>query len=348
MAQNEGAEEKNLPPTARQLAKLRKEGQVARSTDLISAVSLVVASAYVAFSIGAVSVQIRRVLAASLEGGGSFETRLPGVVKAVAETMLVVLGPLFALLIVAILLASIVDAQGLALSKTAVSLNFGKLNPVTGLKQIFSLRSLIELGKGLVKIAVLAALFTYIGRHFLNDVFWAPVCGRDCTWTVFRTTLGLAVIAGSAVVLVGGLIDVPIARWMFKRDNKMSVSQVKREAREDQGDPDVNRARKAMRDTVLGGVSMRGIDKATILLVAEDAAIGLAYTRGRTPAPIVVAKGGPGDHDAMRVFAQGRIPITRQPALTTRLMQDARVGDVIPQALFNEVAAVLVAAGLLT
>jgi type III secretion protein U len=136
-------------------------------------------------------------------------------------------------------LASVAVLRGLPISATPLTPNVGHLDPVKGVKRIFSLTTLVELLKSLLKVVLLGAVLLAVLSHALGDFLLAPPCGLPCAAEAFARAAGLALAGASAVFLVIGLADVALQRWLFRREQRMSLEEVRREWKEEEGDPQV-------------------------------------------------------------------------------------------------------------
>jgi type III secretion protein U len=284
MAGND-SEERKLPPSENQLRKLRREGTVPRSRDFVSAAGLVGLLLYFVIASSYLFLRFRDAVSSALDPNSSFEAGLAEVVPAVARTAAAIMLPVVFVLMLSTLLASMAVSGGFVPSPKALAASFSKLSPAEGVKRVFSLSSLIDFVKSLARLALVLIGFWLLVRHYLNDMFWAPTCGASCVLQVFRSTIGAILGVGTIIIVVIATADIPISRWLFRRDHRMSVTEKKREDREEFGAPELLQARRELRQQVMTQLSMRGIEKATVLLVSGEAAVGLAYIKNRTPAP---------------------------------------------------------------
>jgi type III secretion protein U len=258
MAGKDSSEEKKHPPTMRRLNELRREGQVPRSQDLPPALSLVLAILALLVTGSALFQRMGATMASDIAvSSEAFATRVSSMIVLVSDAALIVLAPVFVAAMLGLLLASVVDAGGLPISVKSVTPDLTHLNPVEGMKRIFGLPSLINLVKGVIKIVLIGVAIWFVVRLRLNDMLWAPTCGLGCLQLVTIYLVLPLIVLGAIILLVMALIDLKLARWTFKRENRMSETELKRDRREDMGDPLFKGARRQIREEIMAGPRSR-------------------------------------------------------------------------------------------
>ena len=217
-----------------------------------------------------------------------------------------------------------------------------RINPAAGLKRLFSVRSLVELAKGLLVTAVVSVLVwsevERTGQEAMGAV-WLEGAG-GLSQLVAR--LGPLATRLAWVLLALGVGDYALARRRHLKDLMMTREEVKREYKESEGDPHHKAQRKALqRQFAQGGVA-RGVGKATALVVnPTHLAVALRYDDKECEAPYLVAKGREQDALALRSEAQRLgIPVHRDIQLARTLIH-YDVGEQIPEELYQTAAVVL-------
>lgn len=342
------AEEKTLPPTKKKLRDAREKGQVARSRDLTSGVSLAGAIGFLMLAGGAITAASAAMIAtAGNVAAGNFSLGLAAVSAAVMHAALRSVLPLLVLGPVLVVVASMVMLQGIPFATDPLVPRADKINPAEGFKRLFRLRSLIELLKSLVKMVLIVVLVLAVLAGGLNALVQVPACGVGCLQGVLRA-LALPLLAGVAgVFVVSGLIDVGLQRWLFQRDQKMSPSEVKRERKDLEGDPLLRRERRRiMREAVrlAGGLGLR---RATVIVHdGGGITVGLRYKINEMPAPVVVCRARGGRASGMLAEAREMLlPSTEDASLAAGLYR-VPPGHGIPEQLFRPVALALSRAGV--
>jgi flagellar biosynthetic protein FlhB len=241
MADDTNDNERTETPTQKRLDDARSKGQVPRSRDLTAA-AVVLAGGLGLHSIGGVfGARMLSVMRenlsftrdAALDNGWmlhQFETSaLQGALA---------MAPLLGLLLAAALLAPL-TIGGWTFSGESLVPDFARLNPVTGLGRVFSVRGLIELGKALARffvVALVAVMLLWKQFHSFNQLEVEPV------GTAVSHALSLA---GTALIALGGalaaiaLVDVPLALWQFNKQMRMTRQEIRDESKETEGSPEI-------------------------------------------------------------------------------------------------------------
>jgi type III secretion protein U len=345
---NDQSEEKTLPPTRKKLRDAREKGQVARSRDLTSGISLAGAIGFLMLSGGTiVAAAVAMFETAGNVAAGDFMLGLDAVSAAVMHAGLWTVLPLLLLGPMLVVIASTVILQGIPFSVDPLMPRLEKINPAEGFKRLFQLRSVVELVKSLVKMALIATLLLVVLMGGLNALVQLPGCGIGCVPGVLHA-LGFPLLGGAlAIFAVTGLLDVGLQRWLFLRDQKMSPSEAKRERKDSDGDPHLRRERRRiMREAVrlAGGLGLR---RATVVVHdGGGTTIGLRYKINEMPAPVVVCRARGSRASTMLAEAREiRLPATEDANLAASLYR-VPPGHGIPEHLFRPVALALSRAGV--
>ncbi|MDE5465399.1 EscU/YscU/HrcU family type III secretion system export apparatus switch protein [Bradyrhizobium sp. CSS354] len=343
---NGASEEKNLPPTPKKLRDARKKGQSPRSADFVTGVS-------VCAGFGCLYVR-----AGQIENGWQQALRLVNKLQAqpldsavrqalvgLMEISIAAVAPIIGAVVIAAILASVLASGGPTFSIEPLKPGLEKLDPVKGLKKIVSQRSLVELGKSLIKVLLLGGTLLLVVAASWKALVYLPVCGLACFGFVFNQLKVLIEITSGAF-LIGGLIDLLLQRWLFLRDMRMTQSEAKRESKEQEGNPHIkNEHRRHRRESA--NESPLGIHRATLILTGPAMLIGLRYVRGETGVPVLVCRGE--GELASRLLGQARalhLSIVLDDMLTRQLIQKAALGKAVPIDCFERVAKALFAAGM--
>ena len=342
------SEEKTLPPTRKKLRDAREKGQVARSRDLTSGVSLAGAIGFLMLGGGTITAaSVAMFETAGNVAAGDFATGLHAIWAAVVQAALRSVLPLLILCPVLVVLASMIMLQGIPFSVDPLVPRAEKVNPVEGFKRLFKLRSLIELVKSLTKMMLIAVIAVAVLAAGLNALMQVPTCGVGCVQGAMRA-LAMPLLSGViGVFVVAGLIDVGLQRWLFLRDQKMSVSEAKRERKDMEGDPHLRRERRRiMREAVrlAGGLGLRRAN--VVVHDGGGTTVGLRYKIHEMPAPVVVCRAqGQRAATMLDEAREMRLPTTEDTSLAVSLYR-VPPGHGIPEQLFRPVALALSRAGV--
>ncbi len=342
-------EEKKFQPTQSRIRQLRRDGQVAHSTDFPPAVALLALVIYLVLGFDWLSGQVESMLTIDFNTVGfAFSDRAYAMARAVLVLMLIVTAPFMIIAVFVTILVTAIDLGGFPFSAKSITPDFSRLNPVEGIKKLFKLRAVLDMVKGLLKIIVIAATLSTIILLTLNSIMWSPTCDTVCVHGIAKFTLGMTLVVGALLMFIFGIIDVPVSQFLFKHENRMTISEYKRNRKEDQGDPFIKGARKQRGRELLDGSPM-GENYANIVIYGPGVAVGLRFEQGKTPAPVVVAKRTDDEAKAFIMMARGKqMPVIDNDELAQILVMRAPSGEAIPQALFTPVAKVLVQAGVLS
>ena len=337
------SEEKELDPTERRLERAREEGQFAQSRDLTTLIVLVL---FTAFLLSAGSALMGG-LVALVKAGLSFDSSQDWQ----DHLMVWASGPLVQsflwVLAIIVPLWFVTSLAPLALVKFqpvwAFKLNPDRLDPIAGFGRIFSMQTLTEVMKNILKVIVIFGVgITYVVSLFSS---LSALAHQDFKQALFNSVglieTGLLLLL-LPIVLVAG-VDVVIQLFNFQKRMRMSPEEMKQEMKESEGSPELrNRLRQRQRQIATSRM-MSAIEKADVVLANPDHySVALRYDPAKMRAPIVVAKGV--DEVALIIQTLARenqVPIARIPPLARMLHRHLKVGEPIPAALFEAVAKVL-------
>jgi flagellar biosynthetic protein FlhB len=333
-------------PTQKRLDDAREKGQVPRSRDLSSA-AVVLAGGLglrmMAASIGGKMMSVMRegltiTRQSAMDTGWMMHQVEHNAVQGALAIM-----PVLGLLAAAALLAPLAIG-GWTFSGQALTPDFSRLGPVAGLQRMFSARALIELSKSIARflvVAIVAAIVLWKQFHSFNHL------GVEPTAAAIQHSLSMA---GNALVSLGGalaaiaLIDVPLAVWQFNKQMRMTRQEIRDEAKESEGNPELKGKIRRMQRDMSRRRMMHDVPKANVIITnPTHYAVALQYDEATMRAPIVLAKGQ--DLIAARIrqiAAEHDIPLVEAPPLARALHANCELGDEIPARLYAAVAKILV------
>lgn len=349
MAGNDDGEEKVFWPTPRRLQQLRREGQVPRSRDFATSFGLIFALVFLAVYWKGIFGRLEAaLLSVNLQSSRPFLDEVARLWSSLFRIGLEIIVPTFSVVIAGILLGSMLDARGFPLNIKALAPNFGALSPGEGLKRIFAVRNLVELVKGLILIAAIVGANYLLFRYFLNTVLWAPTSGVPGVVGTMTAVLGSSVGIGVLILILVTMADLPMSRWLFLRDNKMSHTDLKRENREEQGDPQIRRQRRGQAEMQAQAAGFTGLDRANFLFISGPAAVAVSYKHGTTAAPIVAARTRDQSAAFLKRAGEKGLIIVEDGELVGKFLDGgSAVGEYIPSSTFQPVARLLLQHGFI-
>jgi len=344
----ESSSEKTEKPSQKKMRDAREKGQIPRSRDLVVALAtLAVTVALTRFGpdmaerlgrnmIGGLSSVADRAHAALTPDDVGL------VMMSTGGALTLIVGPL--LLIGAVIgLAGNVMQSGWVTSADGLTWKWERLSPAQGIQRLKPSQSGIDL----LKTILMATFMTWIATDIVRDLIataptLAAMTPADAAAAGWERLMRMMWRCGFVLfALAGG--DYAVQRWRHYTSLKMTKQEVRDESKSSDGSPEVKaRVRKIQRDMSRRRM-LRAVKQATVVVTnPTHFAVALEYHRGKTAAPVVVAKGA--DHMAARIKKVARdagVPLVENVSLAQALYKGADVGDVIPSALFGAVAEVL-------
>ncbi|KXK38772.1 MULTISPECIES: flagellar biosynthesis protein FlhB [Nitrosomonas] len=337
--------ERTEPASPRRLEKAREEGQVARSQELTTFTLLIAASSSL-WVIGSIIIQK---LSAVLESGLRMEQEvafnpallLPRLFQLALDGLLAI-APLLGWLVIIALVAPML-LSGWLFSSKALFPDLKRLNPVNGLKRIFSSRGLIELVKAIAKVMVIGGVAAGIIWSHKQDVLDLVGMPLDTSLISMSRLIGLTFILIVGAMLLIVVIDVPFQIWNHARQLRMSREDLRKEAKEDEGDPQVKGRIRNMQRQIARRRMMAEVPKADVVVTnPTHYAVALKYQDRSMRAPKVVAKGTQLIAARIRELAdEHHIPVLEVPPLARALYHHVELDTEIPETLYTAVAHVL-------
>jgi flagellar biosynthetic protein FlhB len=339
--------DRNEKASPYKLDEARKRGQVAKSNDMLSLAVMLVAAigffALVPTALRSMASLIARGMAtgpASLNNAGDAAQ----LVSSGLFGALQVIAPLLFVVVVVVVAAQVLQT-GPVFSTTPLKPDWSRLNPVTGLKKLFSIKLLFEAGKSVLKLLALASV-AYMALHAL-----VPGLARLQSATVKAFMLTLVDSAGGlatklcAALAVFALIDVLYVRWDYMKNLRMSRREMADEQKHRDGDPRIKARLRELRHEFLRRTrAVKNVPQADVLITnPTHIAIALQYRHGESPAPRLVAKGAGGLARRMREIAyRANVPVVQSPVLARALFKEVEQETYVPERWYPQIAKILV------
>jgi len=345
---NEGGD-KTEQPTPKKLRDARKKGQVWKSREITSTVTLLVWLALGGLAAGYATAQLAGLMQASLQGvnqGFAEAARNLGWLSVKVVLALCALCLLPALAVG--LLAEYLQA-GPVLAFDRVKPRLEQMNPVEGVKRMFSMDNLVEVLKAVLKTALLFAIGWWVMKALLPQILLlarqAPdnaALSSGLQHAFWQVTLRTAAWTLGVFALLS-VLDAAWQRHSFMKKMRMSRRDIQQEMKESEGDPYIKAQRRQTHQEWSQRNAAQAARNANVLIVnPTHVAIALDYDRDTCPVPTVAAKGEDEVAQAMREAAEeAGVPIVRNVELARELLAGTEVGEIVPQHLFEVVAEVI-------
>ncbi|RAM66047.1 flagellar biosynthesis protein FlhB [Herbaspirillum rubrisubalbicans] len=337
--------ERTEPATGKRIERAREQGDVPRSRELATTLMLLVGGSCVWLFSGPVVTSLDRILVAtmSFERAAAFDPVVMfNMLSAHLIDVAVALIPLAFLMTLAAMAAPLM-LGGWLFNVQSLAPKFGKLNPISGFANMFSINSLVELGKAVLKTLLVGIVAWVAIRGQLDAVMGLGVeslktAGAHSAYLLWVSFITIV----SALVLIAAL-DVPYQIWNYGRKLRMTREEVKQEHKEAEGDPHIKGKIRAMQRAMARRRMMAEVPTADVVVTnPTHYAVALKYTEGKMGAPKVVAKGADDIAAKIRELArEHKVPLLEAPPLARALHTHTEIGDEIPEALYTAVAEVL-------
>ena len=343
--------EKTEAPTAKKLNDARKEGQVAKSKEIITALMLLALFVVIKFYIGNLGQQMIECfsefydLFTKIIGNSEYGMRMvdaTGIVSLGLTTVLNMIVPFIALAVVRAILGNALQQKWMVTTKP-LQPKFSKISPLSGLKRMFNVKQLFEVGKSIAMIAVMCYVIYTTVKDKLGVLYtFYNISLYEALEIVGDIIVDLG-IKISAVFLVIGFVDLIYQRHKFKEDMKMTKQEIKDEFKNTEGDPQVKGQIRRRMQQVSRRRMMEALPQADVVITnPTHFAVALKYEANKGQAPVVIAKGA--DYLAFDIKAKAKecgIEIVENKPLARILYNNVEIGAQIPPELYQAVAEVL-------
>lgn len=339
-------QERTEPATPRKREKVREEGRVCVSKDLTAATELIVGLMGM-LMLGALTWRtLIYLITFSVNFIGDKTLNDDGWLyfvswEAIQDYFIswLPLGLLIALFSVIVLVCQV----GFAFTSEPFKPKFDRLNPISGMKKIISLRSIVELLKGLLKASLFAIVIYTAIKNYLPETSKTMQMPLAIGGSVFWNMLWTLAMRLAAMLLVMACADYLYQKWEFERSIKMSKQEIKEEYKQMEGDPQVKSKIRQKQREMAKQRMMADVPKSDVVITnPTHLAIALAYERELMSAPQVIAKGQ--DYLAVqirKIAEENNIPVIENKPLAWALYEQVEVGEEIPADLYRGVAEIL-------
>ena len=338
--------ERTEQPTAKRLTDARNRGDIAKSKDLSAALGLLVAILLLKYGgyIIAHYTRLFTVRVLSLEFAYLEIPEGREILPLLAGWgiwLILLLFPFLLLLALFVYIADVLQV-GFMFTTEPLKIKFDKLNPISGLKRLFSLQNIMTLLMNISKLAIIMpiAWYTIIGE--LKSVI-VLLAMEPTGIFIYKTNsvLNLALLL-ACLLLVLGLADYIWQKRQYIKKLKMTKQEVKEEYKQMEGDPKIKGKRRQKQMEMAMQRMMKEVPQAEVVVRnPTHFAVAISY-KPEMPAPMVVAKGA--DKMAERIIAEARkagVPLVENPPLARELYKKVEVGEEIPPELFATIAELL-------
>jgi flagellar biosynthetic protein FlhB len=345
MRENSGQERtEKATPKRRQQA--RRKGQVAISKEIPSVMILMTAMAFFYFAGTWMFWNISEVI------GGVYQqldtlrfdatADLSAFVMVMFNKVFLILIPFFVPVLIAGLAGNI-SQIGFEMHSEGMRPKLSKFNPISGMKKLVSLKSLVEMVKSLFKILIVGGIAYGVVKKEMTQ-FPALMQQEVGNIVVFIGMVSFRIFFFVCLaLLVLAVLDYIYQRWQFEENMKMTKQEVKDERRQTEGDPKIKGRIRKMQMEMAARRMMEEVPEADVVITnPTHLAVALKFDAGQMVAPTVVAKGaGPVAQKIREIARDNQVPIVEDKPLAQALHKMVEIGEFIPAELYRAVAEVL-------
>lgn len=338
------SDDKTEEPTPQKIKKTREEGNVAKSAFLISAISLVGIVIIIMMG-GFILNEFKNILIHFLRDGVAYNYGPYDVVdifkSVVFKSLMLIIVPSIVFVVLAII--SNIVQTGFLITPKSLKPSFRDLNPISNIKNIFSIKALFDLFRDSIVIAILC----YISYKFILDNIeeFFRISNFRIKYSFFSIVPLFMSIFLKIFMIVGviGIVDFAIEKFRYKKKLKMTKQEVKEEFKQMEGDPEVKaqikqRAKQIIMQNIMSNVK----DSSVIITNPTHISVALRYKQGKDSAPRLVAKGI--NHMAYRIkeiAQENNVPIVEDKYLARFIYKNVELEEEIPQEIYKAVADIL-------
>ncbi len=338
-------EDKTEPATPKRREEAREKGQVAKSREISSIATLLVGVLFFYLFGGAMGRNLLSVTHHFLAKSGTTHLSQEGAYHLAQEAiwgLALSALPLLLLVLLAGVAANILQI-GFLVSFHPLMPKLSKLNPIAGARRLISKGALMELGKAMAKIALVAYISYSTIRaewDFLPSLALMSVGDTVSYFTGVSLRLGLRT---GVVLLVLAALDYAFQRHEYEMNLRMTKQEVRDEWKQREGDPLIKAKVRQVQRELARRRMMEAVPKADVVVTnPSHYAVALSYEREEIEAPMVVAKGAGYIAEKIKEIARAHgVPLVENPPLAQALYKQVPLGAVIPVELYRAVAEVL-------
>ncbi|BDU50122.1 flagellar biosynthesis protein FlhB [Haliovirga abyssi] len=336
--------EKTEEATPRRREESRKKGQVAKSPDLAQTATLLVGiivlkimfkfmykMLYVNFKNSFYNMDITKFTIEKLE-----EIFLKD-----ALLFFIVISPILLAILISGVLANYIQV-GFLFTTEPLKPSFSKINPISGLKNMFSLKKLVELIKTIIKLIIIGIYGYSVVKSNYNSILKIPFLNFfDGFILIFKIVYDVVLKIAMALFVLA-VVDYFYQKWEYDKSLKMSKQEIKEEMKQTEGNPQLKAKMRAMQRDMIRRRMIEEVPKATVIITnPTHLSVALKYDNTMS-APVVIAKGA--DNIAFRIreiAKENDIPIVENKPLARALYKSVEIGDEVPEEYYKAVATIL-------
>ena len=342
-----GDEDKQFDATPRKLEQARKEGQVVKSKDFSTAISLLVLFTAInglAPFIWQQITQLFVLLYEQIPNAHIDSIGLPYILTMTLIPTILIIGPILFLAWLMAILADFIQVGPLVATAPLMP-KLDKLNPTKYFKNIMSVKTMFELVKNILKVLILGFIGWSVYSAHLTDILrLASIDNNFAVMIEFGKLIVEFIFKACLAFLIISAADYGMTKWKFLKDQKMSFKEIKDEYKNTEGDPNVKAALRQRRMQMLQKGMMDAVpESAFVVRNPIHVACALKYDQKEMECPVRTAKGT--EMIARKIIAiaeEHNIPVIDNPPVARALYRIVDVNQYIPPELYKAIAEILI------
>jgi len=341
--QNKDSGDRTEKPTAKRLRDARKDGDVHKSRELTSTTLVLAWLLMVMMGLPLIRARLSGLFDTLFHGlDQPFDQALHDIGLATCAAFLWLTVPL---LLGAAAIGVLVEflQVGPVFAPKKIKPDASRLNPVDGIKRLFSQENLVEVIKAIVKSSLLIGLFAWVLFALIGQFVQLPYVPPEGTGEALWIAVKRFATGVIFVFFFVSALDVFYQRYAFNKKMKMSRREIKQELKENEGDPMIKSRRRQLHQEWSQQNTLAGVRKASVVVTnPTHLAIAIRYQQGEDDLPVIVAKGE--DHEAALIrqaAEEAGVPIMRNVTLARGLYEKVEVDEYLPGDFFEAVAELL-------
>lgn len=345
MAENDQDQERTEEATSRRRDEAREKGQVARSQELVSVGILVACLIYFYFGTSGLLKNVMELMTSGFRTAGQMTLTPDSLISLFSDYIFkgfIIVAPIMVSVFVAAVLGNVLQI-GFMFSSESVSPQFSKIDPIKGFQRLFSLRSIVELVKSILKVCIVGLVAYLVVKNEIDNMLplmeesvWGTMIyfGKVCFKILLATTIILVILA---------ILDYIYQRWEYEKSLRMTKQEIKDEYKNTEGDPLIKSRIRRLQREIAQKRMMAQVPKADVVITnPTHFAVAIRYDYESMMAPKVVAKGANLIAEKIKQIArENDVPIVEDKPLAQVLYKMVDIDQLIPEDLYKAVAEVL-------
>ncbi|MDQ5985842.1 MAG: Flagellar biosynthetic protein FlhB [Syntrophus sp. SKADARSKE-3] len=338
-------QEKTEQATSKREEEARERGQVAKSRELPSVTILVACLIYFWFGGAAMVKDIMKMMKKTFAAAGTTNidiNTIQPVMFGILYDMFIILMPVFIVVTVASLLSNLAQT-GFLFSPEAMAPKFSKVDPVKGFTRMFSLQSIAELVKNIIKMTTIGVVAWLTIKGEVTNI--APLINQDVyAIMIYVGKVSFKIIMSTCwILIVLAIMDFIYQKWEHAKSLKMTKEEVKQENKQMEGDPFIKGRIRRIQREIARKRMMAAVPKADVVITnPTHFAVAIKYEQESMNAPVVVAKGADLIAAKIKEIAKKHnVPIIENKTVARLLFAMTEIDEVIPENLYRVVAEIL-------